>query len=90
MYKRQAENLGEQIVTVEETLEALGLSDIPTMLVLNKGDLVEPGVLPNLEKRYGALTVSALKKKSLREMVEDIKRRLDSIQYPVPGTQEGI
>jgi GTP-binding protein HflX len=77
-----AENLGEQIVTVEETLEALGLSYIPTMLVLNKGDLVENSVLPNLEKRYGALTVSALKKKSLGELVEEVKKRLDSTQEP--------
>lgn len=85
-----AENLGEQIVTVEETLESLGLDGIPTMLVLNKADLVEKSVLPNLEKRYNALTVSALKRESLGELLQEIRKRLESTQYPVPGTQAEI
>jgi GTP-binding protein HflX len=72
-----AENLGEQIVTVEETMESLGLNGIPTMLVLNKADLVESNVLPNLRKRYGALTVSALKRKSLGELLGEVRERLD-------------
>lgn len=69
-------NLGDQIVTVEETLESLGLSDIPVMLVLNKADLVDPEVLPNLERRYGAFAVSALNRKGLEPMVEEMRRRL--------------
>jgi len=72
-----ADNLGEQIVTVEETLETLGLDDIPTMLVLNKADLVERGILPNLQRRYNALTVSALKRGSLDVLLEEMKKRLD-------------
>ncbi|UCF89444.1 MAG: GTPase HflX [bacterium] len=83
-----AENLGEQIVTVEETLESLALGTIPTMLVLNKADLVESTVLPNLRRRYNALTVSALKRESLGELLGEVRRRLQSTQYPVPGTQE--
>jgi GTP-binding protein HflX len=83
-----AENLGEQIVTVEETLESLGLDGIPTMLVLNKADLVEKSVLPNLKKRYNALTISALKRESLGTLLEEIKKRLGSTQYPEPGTRE--
>jgi GTP-binding protein HflX len=75
-----AENLGEQIVTVEETMESLGLNDVPTMLVLNKTDLVEPGVLPNLQRRYNALTISALKRESLGTLLGEMKERLGSIQ----------
>jgi len=71
-----APNLGDQIVTVEETLESLGLNDIPVMLVLNKADLVDKEVLPNLQRRYGAIAVSALSKKSLEPMVEELKKRL--------------
>jgi GTP-binding protein HflX len=71
-----APNLGDQIVTVEETIDSLGLSDIPVMLVLNKADLVAPEVLPNLERRYGAIAVSALKRKNLEPMVEEMRKRL--------------
>jgi GTP-binding protein HflX len=74
-----AENLGEQIVTVEETLESLGLGNIPTMLVLNKADLVDRNILPNLQRRYNALTVSALKKGSLEVMVEEVGKRLNDL-----------
>ncbi|MBN2721154.1 MAG: GTPase HflX, partial [Proteobacteria bacterium] len=41
-----APGLGEQIATVEETLESLGLDRIPVLLVLNKTDLVDPEVIP--------------------------------------------
>jgi GTP-binding protein HflX len=83
-----AENLGEQIVTVEETMDSLGMNGIPTMLVLNKADLVDRAILPNLRKRYGALTVSALKRESLGEMVGEVKERLNSTQEPGTRSQE--
>jgi GTP-binding protein HflX len=71
-----AGNLGDQIVTVEETLESLGLGRLPVMLVLNKADLVDPEVLPNLERRYGGIAVSALKRKNLDPMLEELRNRL--------------
>jgi GTP-binding protein HflX len=74
-----APNLGDQIVTVEETLESLGLDHIPIMLVLNKADLVDPEVLPNLERRYGAIAISALKRKSLEELVKQLNVRLSEV-----------
>jgi len=75
-----AENLGDQIVTVEETLESLGLDSIPTMLVLNKADLVDKSVLPNLQRRYNALTISALERESLGKLLGEMKERLGRIQ----------
>ena len=83
-----AENLGEQIVTVEETMESLGLDGIPTMLVLNKADLVEEDVLPNLRRRYNALTISALKRESLGELLGEVRRRLQRSQESGVGSQE--
>ena len=72
-----AADLGEQIATVEDTLESLGLSDLPVMLVLNKCDLIDKEILPNLERRYGALTVSAKKREGLGSLLEEVKKRLD-------------
>jgi GTP-binding protein HflX len=83
-----APDLGEQIVTVEETLDTLGLSEIPVMLVLNKADLVDSDVLPNLRRRYGALTVSALKRKSLGELLEEIRERLEELGESGARSQE--
>jgi GTP-binding protein HflX len=74
-----ASDLGEQIATVEETLETLGLSDIPVMLVLNKCDLIDKEVLPNLERRYGALTVSVKRRKGLKALLGELKSRLDAL-----------
>jgi GTP-binding protein HflX len=74
-----APNLGEQIVTVEDILESLGLDHIPVMLVLNKSDLVDPDVLPNLQRRYGAVAVSALARKSLEPMLEKLQIRLGKL-----------
>ncbi|MDF1535029.1 MAG: GTPase HflX [bacterium] len=81
-------DLGEQIATVEETLESLGLSSIPVMLVLNKSDLVDSGVLPNLRKRYGALTVSALKRESLGQLLREVKKRLEKGKEPAFRSRE--
>lgn len=74
-----ASDLGEQIATVEETMETLGLSDIPVMLVLNKCDLIESSILPNLERRYGALTVSAKKREGLGTLLAEVKKKLNSL-----------
>jgi GTP-binding protein HflX len=74
-----APNLGEQIVTVEDTLQSLGLENIPVMLVLNKADLVDPEVLPNLQRRYGAVAVSALVRENLEPMVKELQIRLDRL-----------
>ena len=60
-------------------MESLGMNGIPSMLVLNKADLVDRAILPNLRKRYGALTVSALKRESLGEMLGEVRRRLGEI-----------
>jgi GTP-binding protein HflX len=74
-----AADLGEQIATVEDTLESLGLSDLPVMLVLNKCDLIDKEILPNLERRYGALTVSAKKREGLGALLAETKKRLNTL-----------
>lgn len=83
-----APGLGEQIVTVEETLESLGLNQIPVLLVLNKTDLVNPEVLPNLQRRYGALAVSALKRENMDQLVEELRVRLEEQKVTGKGVGE--
>jgi GTP-binding protein HflX len=73
-------NLDEQILTVEQTLQALGLSYIPVLLALNKGDLVEPDVHANLERRYEATLISARDKKTLARLMDVIAAQLDHIK----------
>jgi len=72
-------NLDEQILTVEDTLEGMDLSGIPEMLVLNKADLIEPEIVPNLEKRYNAIAVNAKNRKSLGRLVALLDVELSKI-----------
>lgn len=69
-------NLEEQMATVEETLRSLGLADIPVLPVLNKADLVDPVIRPNIERRYGAILVSALERRSLARLVGVLAQHL--------------
>ena len=68
-------------------METLGLSDIPVMLVLNKCDLVEKDIWPNLARRYGALTLSAKKREGLGSLLEEVKKRLNKGKEPERRTQ---
>ena len=72
-------NLDEQILTVEDTLEGMDLSGIPEMLVLNKADLIEPEIVPNLEKRYNAIAVNAKKRSSLDKLVKALEMALRKV-----------
>jgi GTP-binding protein HflX len=73
-------NLDEQILTVEDTLEGMDLSGIPEMLVLNKADLVESDIVPNLERRYNAIAVSAKNRKSLGRLVKALGVELGNLR----------
>jgi GTP-binding protein HflX len=48
------------VSAVEEILEALGAADTPTVLVLNKIDLVEPAEWRSLAERTGGIPVSSV------------------------------
>lgn len=80
----------EQIQTVEETLQSMGLFDIPRMLVLNKADLVDPETLGNLVHRYRTIAVCATSRETLEPLLVEMKARLPlpSGQWP-PGAGAG-
>ena len=58
----------DQINVVDKILADLGLN-VPTLMVLNKIDLVDPPMVENIAKRYDAVPVSALRKDTLHEFL---------------------
>ena len=64
--------------SVERILEELSLSQIPRLVVFNKTDLLSETELANLRLTPGAVTVSALNRKSLVALVERIGEMLES------------
>ncbi len=69
--------LENHTASVERILEELSLSQIPRLLVFNKADLLGETELANLRLTPGAVTVSALKRKSLVALVERIGEMLE-------------
>jgi len=65
-----SEYLEKQIATVEEILANLDLQRTPTLLVLNKTDLLEPDEAHALSKRMGGIAISALYPPSLSKLME--------------------
>ncbi len=61
---------------VERILEEIGLLSIPRLLVFNKIDLVDPRIVENLSKRYGAIPISAKDKDTLERLLEGVEERL--------------
>ena len=67
----------EQMAAVERILEELEINNKPTIRVLNKSDRVaDQEMLQNLCRRMDAVAVSALDKRTLRELMEKIESRL--------------
>ncbi|MFH1349802.1 MAG: GTPase HflX [Pseudomonadota bacterium] len=64
----------EQIKTVEVILEKLNLKEIPTLLLLNKGDLLDPGKASGLAKNLGGIALSALAPHTFSGLIEQIER----------------
>jgi len=65
--------LNDQVRVVEETLTELGCADAPTLLVLNKIDLVDDERRAELcEEHPRAIPASALRKRGLSRLVEEL------------------
>jgi GTP-binding protein HflX len=82
----------EQIAVVEETLSSIGASDVPTLMVFNKVDLLEPGsdTLSDLKARYPNLIaisaatgigLGALREKLSETVEQSLVER--NIQVPI-------
>ncbi|MBI2413091.1 MAG: GTPase HflX [Deltaproteobacteria bacterium] len=66
----------KRIDTVRKLLDEIGLSTIPTLLVFNKADLMDPVEAANLARRFEAILVSALKPESLAPLLKELEMRL--------------
>jgi GTPase len=69
----------DQIRSVERILEELGLENTPVIRVLNKQDRVDPGSLPDLVRRLDGVPVSALRRETLRPLVEKMAERVENL-----------
>jgi len=65
--------LEEQIRAVEEILGKLELNSVPTLLVLNKADLLGHGEAHGLAKRMGGIAISALNPPSLSPLMQSVE-----------------
>jgi GTP-binding protein HflX len=74
--------LEKQIAAVEEILANLSLQGTPTLLVLNKTDLLEPGEVHTLSKRTGGVAISALYPPSLLKLME----KIEGLIWPRPAS----
>ncbi|MCW8891784.1 MAG: GTPase HflX [Deltaproteobacteria bacterium] len=65
----------EQINSVDKILGDLDLETHQRLLVFNKSDKVPAEDLPHLCRRYGAIPVSALDRRSFSPLIEEMQRR---------------
>jgi GTPase len=74
-------NLERKMDAVHRVLTELELLTIPRLVVMNKADIVEPPVLEGLCRRYEAVAISALKRKSLDCLLEMAEAKLRTISH---------
>lgn len=84
----------DQMATVENILEKLMLSSIPTLRVFNKKDLVSDEMAHNLCARYNGVAISANDNKTLepliRKMEDAILKRLNPYSVDTDCTAVGF
>lgn len=69
-------DLEDRIESVDRVLGGLGLGDKRRIIVFNKADRVDPGLIANIEKRYGAVSISSLKKEGIGRLMGVIEDTL--------------
>jgi GTP-binding protein HflX len=66
----------DQIKTVESILEKLGLRKIPTLVLLNKIDRVDPVETRGLARAYKGIPISALDPRTFQPLLERVEKLL--------------
>jgi GTP-binding protein HflX len=66
----------EQMTAVEKILADLDLQAIPLLRVFNKADRVNPETAANLNRMFGAISISALNPNTLVPLIEEMKGKL--------------
>ncbi|MCD6292412.1 MAG: GTPase HflX, partial [Deltaproteobacteria bacterium] len=72
-----SKDLEEQVETVNQLLQELGLNQIPTLVIANKTDLVSSETTQWLKKRYQAIAISARRAKSMSSLLDEIVKALN-------------
>ncbi len=72
----------EQIKVVEDILTQLGLQDVPSILVLNKADLLTEDQAAALSRMCNGIALSALDKKTLHPLLLKIEGFISSLPVP--------
>ncbi len=68
--------LEQKLEAVQRILIELHLDEAPRLLVLNKTDLLEPYEVEGLARRFGAVPVSAAKRRGLGDLVHAAEEKL--------------
>ena len=79
-----APDFEDRIVSVENVIDGLGLSNKKRLVVFNKTDRVNPALVPNVERRYNAVSISSLRKEGIDSLVEAIESALAEGPPPTP------
>ncbi len=74
----------DHMEAVEKILLELGLDHIPRLLVFNKEDKVGPEEVRALCRRYGAISISALRPQHLQVFFEVLSKKLQEIDARTP------
>ncbi|RLB26981.1 MAG: GTPase HflX [Deltaproteobacteria bacterium] len=75
----------KHIAEVNKILSHLNLQDTPTLLVLNKTDLMSPETAMALENKMGGIAISAINPPTLRRLIDRIETTMWS-RFPTPQT----
>jgi len=70
----------DQIEAVEHLLLELGLAEIPKLLVFNKEDKLDHEEVRAVCRRYGAVSISALRPDSLEHFLQVLEKKLSEIR----------
>lgn len=66
----------DQVRTVDRVLRELDLDQIPTLLVLNKADLLDAKTASSLAKSTGGVSISAITARSLSSLMDRVERAI--------------
>jgi 50S ribosomal subunit-associated GTPase HflX len=68
-----APDFDERIVSVVNILKTLGLERKKMIIVFNKTDRIDGTIIPNVEKRYDAVSISCRKEEGIERLVGKIE-----------------
>ena len=70
------ENISEQKSSVENVLREMELLDLPSIVVINKTDLVSEERVEELVREFDALPVSAVEREGFENLIHEITKRV--------------